>query len=417
VKRFSKIALFVVVLSFAFCVGFSWKDLRGGQAPSPKAFERLLSGKIDDGQTPTQLFRDNFNLILTRFHRTIEPSKLRTAGMEGLFASLGDPHTLFMEPQAAANFSIETKGNYAGIGARLGPDPLGARVGTVFKNGPADKAGLKVGDLVTRVGKEDIAGKSIDEVVGFIRGGEGTTVVLTVLRTGEDQPLKLSVARAIVIVPTAEGLIVPDTKVGYIKVDQFSETTVEQFDTVLFEVLRGEPEGLVIDMRGNPGGLLDTAVFMLSRFVEDKTAVTMKQRTGGREESRTLKGRAIKFGGPIIILIDKGSASAAEIFAGVMRDYKLATLVGEHTYGKSTVQSVILLKDMSTAKITVARYYLPSGENFSRVVDEDGTYVSGGIKPDHAVELDREIAWEQGNPAKDAQLAEAIRLIGQKLGR
>ncbi len=416
-KRLGKGVLFVALVAFAFCAGFSWRDLRIGEGPSRDAFSRLMSGKIDDGPTPTQLFRDNYHQILTRFHRPIEPSKLRNAGMEGMFASLGDPHTLFMEPQSAENFAIETKGNYAGIGARLGPDPLGARVGTVFSNGPAEKAGLKVEDLVVKVGDVDIAGMSIDEIVEHIRGGEGTPVTLVVHRNNASEPIEITIHRAIVIVPTAQGMMIEGTKVGYIKVEQFAETTVDQFDMALAEVLRNEPEGLVIDMRDNPGGLLDTAVLMLSRFIEGKTVVWMKERTGGRKESRAPVGRAAGFKGPIIVLINGGSASASEIFAGVMRDYKLATLVGEHTYGKSTVQSAILLKDMSTAKITIARYYLPSGENFSRVVDEDGTYVSGGIKADHTVELDRDVPWELGMPDKDAQLAEAIRLIDQKLGR
>jgi carboxyl-terminal processing protease len=240
---------------------------------------------------------------------------------------------------------------------------------------------------------------------------------LTVLRSGHSDPLKLDVERAVVIVPTAEGTMIDGTNVGYIKVDQFAETTVQQFDSALFEVLRSKPEGLVIDMRGNPGGLLDTAVLMLSRFLDDKVVVTMRQRGGGTDVSKTLTGRNANFGGPIVVLIDNGSASASEIFAGVLRDYNLATLVGEHTYGKSTVQTAILLKDMSTAKITTARYYLPSGENFSRVVDEDGTYIRGGIHPEVEVSLDPKTVWEQGVPAKDAQLAAAIKLIKKKLGR
>ena len=416
-KTFAKISLFVVFLTFAFCAGFAWNDLRLGNAPSGEAFSRLLSGKLDDGPTPTQLFRANYNLILARFHRPIAPDKLRNAGLEGLFAALGDPHTLFMEPQTAENFSIETRGNYAGIGARLGADPLGGSVGTVFKNGPAEKAGLKVGDLITRVGNIDIAGMAVEEIVTYIRGEEGTSVTLTVMRAGTSDPIKIKVDRAVVVVPTAEGMMIDGTKVGYIKVDQFAETTVQQFDTALFDVLRSEPEGLVIDMRGNPGGLLDTAVLMLSRFIENKTVVTMRERGGRREESRTLTGRKADFAGPIVVLVDNGSASASEIFAGVLRDYKRATLVGQHTYGKSTVQTAILLKDMSTAKITTARYYLPSGENFSRVVDEDGTYIRGGIKPEVEVKLDPTVPWEQGVPAKDAQLAEAIRLVNKKLGR
>ncbi len=415
-RRFVRLGVFVVVLTLAFGIGFSWRDMRMGNAPSKDAFARLISGKLDDGDTPTQLFRENYSLILTRFHRPIAPQKLKYAGMEGLFTSLGDPHTVFMEPQAAENFSIETKGNYAGIGARLGKDPLGASVGTVFKNGPAEKAGLKMNDIVTHVGGTDIAGKAIEEIVDLVRGGEGTSVTMTVMRKGEPKPLKITVDRAIVIVPTSEGQMVKGTNVGFITVDQFSGTTANQFDAALFEVLQHDPEGLVIDVRNNPGGLLDTAVAMLSRFLENKTVVTMGQKNGKREVSATRAGNLIGYTGPIVILMNKDSASAAEIFAGVMRDYKRATLVGEHSYGKASVQTVVLLKDMSTAKITVARYYLPSGEDISRKIDEDGTYVSGGIKPHHVVELDQDLPFERGNPVRDKQLKKAIELIQQKRG-
>ena len=411
-----KLGLFLFVVSLAFSMGFVWRDVRLGVSPSKQAFQRLLAGKIDDGVTPTQLFRDNYNVILSQFHRPIDQTNLRTSGMEGLFASLGDPHTVFMERQEAENFSIETRGNYAGIGARLGPDPLGARVSTVFENGPAFKAGLKPGDIVTRVDKTDIAGMSIDETVNFVRGEENSKVTLRVLREGESQPLRITITRAVVIVPTAEGTMIEGTNVGYITVSQFAETTVAQFDEALGEVLRNDPDGIVIDMRGNPGGLLETAVAMLSNFVDGKPVVSMLQKGGRREQSATYRGRTIGYTGPIVVLIDESSASASEIFAGVMRDYKKATLVGVHSYGKASVQTVILLKDLNQAKVTVARYYLPSGENISRVVDEDGMYVSGGIKPHFVVELDRNVVWEPGKPEKDAQLAAAINLIKQKRG-
>jgi carboxyl-terminal processing protease len=155
---------------------------------------------------------------------------------------------------------------------------------------------------------------------------------------------------------------------------------------------------------------------MLSRFIENKTVVTMGQKGGRREVSSTPAGNLIGFTGPIVILMNKDSASAAEIFAGVMRDYKRATLVGEHSYGKASVQTVVLLKDMSTAKVTVARYYLPSGEDISRKVDEDGTYLSGGIKPNYVVEVEPGYDFERGVPAKDPQLKKAIELIQQKRG-
>ena len=413
-----RIGAATLAVLLAFSIGFSWRDVRMGSPPSAEAFSRLLTGRIDDGQTPTQLFSDHYNKILARFHRPLDPTDLKYAAMSGLFASLGDPHTQFLDRRAAEQFAIETRGNYVGIGARLGYDPFGAKVYAVFKNGPAERAGLKVGDVVTAVDGRDVSGMDTEDIVQYVRGNENTSVTLTVLRSSEQEPLTIVATRATVIVPTAEGRMIEGTNVGYISVSHFAETTVDQFDTALQELHRRKPDGLIIDMRNNPGGLLETAVSMLGRFVDNKTVVTMRQKRDRREVARTARGQSIGINYPVIVLINEYSASAAEIFAGVLRDYQRATLLGQHSYGKASVQSVILLRDFSEAKITIGRYYLPSGENISRKVDEDGLYVSGGLMPQYEVapELDEDGVWEPGNPEKDSQLAEAIRLIQQKLG-
>ena len=413
-----RVAFFALALLVAFSLGFSWRDVRMGSPPSVDAFARLLTFRLDDGQTPTQLFSTHYNKILARYHEPIDPTDLKYAAMSGLFASLGDPHTQFLNRRAAEEFAIETRGNYVGIGARLGDDPLGARVYAVFKNGPAERAGLKVEDVVTAVDGMDVGGMDTDEIVQYVRGRADTTVTLTVSRASEPNPVTIVATRANVIVPTAEGKMLEGTNVGYIAVAQFSETTVEQFDAALQELHRQRPDGLVIDMRNNPGGLLETAVAMLGRFVDNKAVVSMRQKRNRREVAWTKRGQTLGISYPVIVLINENSASAAEIFAGVLRDYGRASLLGQHSYGKASVQSVILLRDFSEAKITVGRYYLPNGENISRKVDEDGLYVSGGLKPQYEVplQLDEDGLWEQGNPERDNQLAEAIRIIQQKRG-
>lgn len=415
-KRLGRVMTGAIVLLIAFCLGFTWKDLRTGHAPSTDAFSRLVNGRIDQGNTPTDLFRDNYDQILAKYAENVDQVELRHSAMQGMFSSLGDPPTMFLPPQDAENFDIETKGNYAGIGARLGPDPLGVRVESVFKNGPADRAGLKPGDIVTRINGKEIGGKSTDEVVNHVRGKEGTILTMQVIRMGEPQPVTLNVERARVTVPTAEGLMIGDTGIGLIKVDQFSEITIKQFDEALEDLVKNQPRGIIIDLRGNPGGLLDTATAMLERFLEGKIVVSMKSKSGGVDTTSTGTGRSVGYLGPIVVLIDRYSASASEIFAGVLRDYKRATLVGEHSYGKASVQGVILLKDMSTAKVTVARYFLPGGENISRKEDEDGTYISGGLTPDFAVEIEKDKPFERGNPMRDAPLAKAIEVIDKKIG-
>jgi carboxyl-terminal processing protease len=208
--------------------------------------------------------------------------------------------------------------------------------------------------------------------------------------------------------------MIDGTKVGLLTVQQFAEPTTEQFDEALQGLETQGIEGLVIDLRNNPGGLLETAVEMLSRFVENKLVVRMKMRDGREEFAKTFVGAKHRFGYPVVVLMNEDSASAAEIFAGVLRDYKLATLVGEHSYGKASVQNVVMLVDGSSAKITIARYYLPSNTEMSRKVDEEGHYVSGGLVPDVKVSLDYTDMTNLGDPKTDTQLKRALEIIESK---
>jgi carboxyl-terminal processing protease len=189
----------------------------------------------------------------------------------------------------------------------------------------------------------------------------------------------------------------------------FSEPTAEQFDTALAKIEKTPIRGLIIDLRGNPGGLLDSAVDLISRFVgPGKVVVRMKARGERTSEARTFGGVERNFKYPIVMLMDEDSASAAEIFAGAMRDYQMATLIGEHSYGKASVQTLFPLRDDAFAKITIARYYLPSTKDISRKVDEDGVYVSGGLAPDIKVDVPVDQAIEVGKPEKDPVLKRAL---------
>ena len=401
----------VVGLLSCGALGFGWRDLSQGQVPDPRAAGKLLGVKSAPTASPEQTFRTAYNQIRHGYTRTVDGEDLKYAGMQGLMGSLGDPHTVFMPPRAAQQFSEQTSANFFGVGAKLAPDPLGAKAVTVFDDGPAFKSGLKKNDLIIAVDGKKVAGKVIDDIVTQIKGKEGTLVTLTVVRAGSEKPLTISIKRGRIITPTVESEYLADSQVGYMLVSQFSQPTATQFDR---EVARRETKplkGLVVDLRGNPGGLLETAQEMLGRFVENKVVVKMKGRAGLEETVRTPEGERRAFSYPIVVLIDESSASAAEIFAGCLRDYGMATLVGTHSYGKASVQNVFPLIDRSSAKVTIANYYLPSGEFIGRKVDEDGVYVSGGLIPSVNVELDTTGEIEFGNPAKDNQLAKAIEIV------
>lgn len=416
-KTATTLSVVLVGTALSFALGFSLRDLASLRPPSQTAFARLVGLEPRPSQTPTEMFGENYRRILASAYDPIPAERLKYRAMEGLFASLGDPHTNFLEPVAAEGLKLETRGDFVGIGARLSPDPIGARIVTVFRGSPAERAGLKPGDTVVGVDGRDSAGDEVTEVVERIRGKAGTPVRLSILRPGEGKPFQVSIVRAVVAIPTAEGRMLPGTKFAYLAVSQFAETTPIQFYSALESLIAQKPEGLVIDMRGNPGGLLPAVAEMLGAFLDGKEVVTMRRRLGIKQTAVTPRGKTLPMPFPVAVLVNEDSASAAEIFAGVLQDYQHATIVGEHTYGKASVQTVFALADQSSAKVTMARYYLPSGRNIERKVDEDGQYVSGGLKPDVLAPLDLTADPVMGEPGKDSQLDAALRSLRERTGR
>lgn len=406
-----KFALALVAILAFFALGFFVLDFAQGAKPNVRKLQRIAGLEKQPEIAPSEVFEKNYQLILSRYRATTTPEKLRNAAMSGLVASLGDPHTNFLEPRVNQAFTTETKGNYSGIGARLGEDPLGARIAIVFKDGPAEQAGLKPGDIITKVDDYNATGRPVDEIVQRILGEEGTAVNLSVIRPGQANIEPMRIVRRQILIPTVEHKMIAGGSIGYITVSGFSQPTPFQFREAIIDSLRANASGLVIDMRGNPGGLVEAAVEMLSFFISDKPVVTMQPRDRKAITAKTRKGEVLVGNMPIVILVDENSASAAEIFSGVMRDYQLATLVGTHTYGKASMQQLYDLPAGASAKITIARYFLPSTGNIERKVDEDGEYVSGGLAPDIKVELKPGGDYEFGQPGKDPQLDRAIEVL------
>ncbi|MGE0000492.1 MAG: S41 family peptidase [Fimbriimonadaceae bacterium] len=417
VKRFATGVAVLVAVGLVFCTGFAFRDLASRRGVSQEAFARLFGLTPKQKETPTVLFTRQYNSILAKSLVPIDAEVLKHRAMEGMFASLGDPHTNFLEPVAAEDLKLETRGDFVGIGARLSPDPIGARVATVFKGAPAEKAGLKPGDMVVSVDGVDAAGEDVNEVVAKIRGKAGTKVNIRVVRPNVAKPLDISIVRDIVVIPTAEGRMLEPDHFGYLAVSQFAETTPIQFSDALDDLIQQRPKGLVIDLRGNPGGLLPAVSDMLGAFLDSKEVISMKLRDGSKQTATTPRGKTKSMPFPVVVLVNEESASASEIFAGVLQDYQHATIMGEHTYGKASVQTVFTLVDGPSAKITLARYYLPSGRNIERKVDEDGQYISGGLAPDIVVPLQIEDDTLLGEPGRDSQLDLALEHLRQTNGR
>ena len=407
----AKIFSFSGLILGCFAFGFAWPDLQHGKLPSSRSINSLFGVKSGAAASPEQQFSHAYSKILTDYIQPIDPTNLKFAGMEGLMASLGDPHTMFLPPVAAEAFNDETRANFGGIGARLGADQLGAKIASVFEGGPASQGGLKAGNIVTAVDGKSVTGKEIDDIVSMIKGKEGTIVKLTVIQSDKPRPVVITIKRARIIAPTVDSKYLAKYQVGYLSISSFSEPTADQFDKEVAKMETHPLKGLVIDLRDNPGGLLDSAVDMLSRFVENKLVVKMKFRDGREESASTIPGFLHQFNYPITILMNEDSASAAEIFSGCMHDYGRAKLVGTHSYGKASVQNVFPLIDRSSAKITIARYYLPITPFFGRKVDQDGVFLTGGLEPDVKAELDPVTVIDPDDPKTDHQLWKAIEVL------
>ncbi|MBN8690864.1 MAG: S41 family peptidase [Armatimonadetes bacterium] len=394
----------------SFALGFGWKDIKSGQPPKSPV-QTAAKSEI----APTQLVMEEYRRILNLYGGEVDSNQLMYSGLSGMVSALGDPYTQFFEPYVAQQFEKITMGteSFGGIGARLAPDPLGVKVIQVFKGGPAERGGITGGDIIIGVNTETVSGMASDDIVGKIKGKIGTSVSLKILRGGK-QTLNFQLKRGRIEPPSADGNILEGSNIGYLMVTGFTSKTPREFYESIDRLENQGIEGLIIDLRDNGGGLLESAQMMLARFYEFKTVVTMRERGGFEEVVKTPGGYLHPFNYPVVVLTNEQSASASEIFAGGLRDYKKATLVGTTTFGKASVQNVHQLGDRTQVKVTIAKYYLPSGEFIGRKEDEDGVRISGGIKPDVEVKMSLRPNVAIGDPKTDNQLQEAMKVIRLK---
>lgn len=320
---------------------------------------------------------------------------------QGLMYSLGDPYAAYYSKEDFTSLMEATNGVYYGIGATVSQD---AKTGIItivkpFVGAPAYKVGILPGDVIYKVDGKEVTGLDLTEVVSNMKGKEGTNVVITVVREGEVDPIDFTVKRKKVEVPTIESQMLSD-KIGYISVSEFDDITSEQFINAVNSLEKQGEKGLIIDLRNNGGGLYDTAVTMLERMLPKGLLVYQEDKYGNKQEDFAKKDD--KFDKPLVILVNENTASASEIFAGAIQDYGTGTIVGNKTFGKGIVQSVIPLYDESAVKLTVAKYFTPKGRNIHGI----------GIKPDVEVELDQKLKQKPIiKKEEDNQLQKGITVI------
>ncbi len=344
-------------------------------------------------------------LVDTYYLEKVDTSVYADGIYKGFMSSLDDPYSTYYTKDEYNALMESSSGVYHGIGASVSQDVKTGIITIVkpFADGPAYKAGILPGDILYKVENEEVTGKDLSEVVSKMKGIEGTEVRIAVVRTDIKDPIEFTIKRQEIKVPTIEYKMLAD-KIGYITITEFDEITVSQFTAAVDDLEKSGMKGLVVDVRNNPGGLLDSVVKMLDRLLPKGLIVYTEDKYGKRMEEDAVDNKKISV--PMAVLINGNSASASEIFAGAIQDYKLGTIVGTTSFGKGIVQKVIPLSDGTAVKLTISKYYTPKGRNIH------GT----GIQPDVEVQLSEDLIKMVSIPVEqDNQLQEAISIVKDQI--
>lgn len=371
IRYFIGFALAVVILAGTFAAGFTTHFLLDTEGLLPRLPRpAITSTPALTSSGPTSLLNEAWRLVESEFMGELPDAQKRTYGaIRGMIATLNDPYTLFVEPQPRQMEKDQLRGEFGGIGVYLRRDDEGRFILEPMADLPAEKAGILKGDILLAVdGKEITADMTQDDVAAMVRGEIGSKVRLTVQREGVTEPLDFTLTRQRIETPSVEWRMLPDTDgIGYIAAHLFNEKTGDEVRRALRELRAQGMKRLVVDLRNNPGGLVDAAVDVASEFMPGGV-VAYERRRDGPEKSFMARRNGMATDLPLVVIVNGGSASAAEIVAGALQDTGRARLVGEKTYGKGSVQLVHDLSDGSSVHITVSRWYTPN----RRQIDQMG---------------------------------------------
>ncbi|MDD4271935.1 MAG: S41 family peptidase [Patescibacteria group bacterium] len=346
------------------------------------------------------LFWDVWDMLKNEYvdKDKLDDKKMFYGALKGLVESTGDPYTVFMEPKIAKEFSDDLAGTFEGIGAEIGKKNDIITIVAPLADMPAEKAGLKSGDQIYAINGQTTAGLAVDEAVNKIRGPKGTDVTLTIFRDGFEKPKDFKITRQTILVKSVRTEM-GDDKIFTITITNFNDDTSELFKKAAAEAVEKNPKGIILDLRNNPGGYLETAIDVASEWIDQGTIVT-EQFSLEKKNEYSHRGRARLKDFPTVVLVNQGSASASEIVAGALKDDGKATVVGMKTFGKGSVQTLEDMKDGSSIKITVAKWLTPKGYNINEQ----------GIAPDVEVDL----TLEDYNKNIDPQMNKAVEILDKK---
>ncbi len=400
-KNFSVIVLGLVVISYVF----GYKMGNKGMVLEPKEFKVVNQNEVPQ-VVDYNLLWDAIGVLNTKYiDKPVNPQQVLYGAVRGAIASTGDPYTDFFEPKQLQSFKTDLKGSFDGIGAEIGKRNGFITIIAPLDGTPAQRAGLLAKDVIVQVNGKSTQEWSVEETVNEIRGEKGTEVTLTIAREGKDQPFEVKMKREKIEVKSVKWQykdVVKDgqtKKIAVITISKFGDDTKPLFDKAVNEILTKSVDGLVIDLRNNPGGYLQTAVELASNWLAPGTIVVTEARSDGTSQKYTAHGANRLANIKTTILINGGSASASEILAGALHDYKITTLVGEKSFGKGSVQELIDLKDGSAVKVTVAKWITPNGKNLNK----------DGLEPEVAIKLTEENITKGEDPQLEKALEEVTK--------
>lgn len=397
-KNRLKVAVLVITVSL---LSFILGENIGAKKYNPF----FVINKKDVFQEPQEIEKlkpiyDVFSLLKKRYVKDIDTETLVEGAIKGMTESLGDPYSVYMNPSDFEDFIISVNGSFEGVGLSLGYDEETGSIVVIapIEGTPAHKAGILPKDRIIKVNNVDLKGRNIDDAVKLMRGKKGTKVTLYIKREGNDEILKFDLVRDNIKFKTVRHEILDDN-IGYIKITSFDSETGIEFEKTIDALEKNDVKGIILDLRNNPGGSLQESVHVADRILGKGVIVSTKVRYKNTVEEYHSDERKLSL--PLVVLINENSASASEIVAGAIQDYKAGTLVGTKTFGKGSVQELEPFSDGSGLKLTIARYYTPNGRCIDGV----------GIEPDVKVKLDKD-----ANPLllpieKDLQLKKALEIV------
>ena len=362
------------------------------------SFIQIVNSSENEIYKKIDLFGEVLEKINKEYVDEINQSESMDSAINGLLQSL-DPYSSYMSPEIFDEMQTETSGEFGGLGIEVSMESGVVKVISPIDDTPASKAGIKAGDFIVKINDIQVQGKTLSEAVDLMRGPVGSGIELTVRRRGEKKALIFNIVREIIEIQSVKVDVLKDN-IGYIRLTSFNENSSNQINKKINELENNKKvNAYILDLRNNPGGLLSQAIKISDFFLDNGEIVSTKSRKNSENRKWFAKKGDLTKGKTLIVLINYGSASASEIVAGALKDHKRAILLGENSYGKGSVQSIIPLKNRGAIRLTVAKYYLPSGKSISEV----------GVSPD--IEIEEETDNFRIRTETDNQLNYAIKLL------